>query len=194
MRYPKADFRQLDLQVHSLLTTPRLMDVWAIPLENGGAGRTLQDFLDMAENTRARDVNPLVRGLFWVRHQLGRLFGWDGAATASQPAPASYVDRIPDELRAASLDEVGLIRGPVRILYRLENELLAEVINATVHAFISFSVFARDDGYVAYLGVYAIYTKWWTRYYLALIEPFRQFIVYPMLIKTVQKRWQQSMH
>lgn len=187
MRYPNDDFQQLDLRVHAVLTTPRLVDVWDIPLANGGQDRSLADVLALFDGA-PHDVNPLVRGLFRLRRAVGKLLRWD-APSPVLPPPDSYVHRLPDDVVAASLDAVGRIQGPVRILYRLENELLAEVINATVHAFISFSLFVRDDGYVAYLAVYTIHTKWWTRYYMLAIEPFRRWMVYPSLVKTLQKRW-----
>lgn len=191
MRYPNADFQHLPLRVHEILTEPRLLDVWAIPLAKGGAGRTLRDVLALIESNDPRAINPIVRGLFRLREVAGKLFGWD-PPRPPHPPTRSYVHRLPDDILAASLDTVGMTQGPVRVLYRLENELLGEVINATAHAFISLSLSTRDDGYVAYLAVYVLDTHWWTRPYLALIEPFRRWIVYPALVKALQDRWREA--
>lgn len=186
-----ADFEALPLRVHDFLSAPRLMDVRAIALDGGGPNRNVGDIIAMLEAANGEEVNPFVRALFQVRVIMGRLFGWDKDSGTETPAAESYVHRLPDEWATASHDTPGLLRGPTRILYRFDEELLAEVINSTAHAFISFSMFPRDDqsGYTAYLAVYAINTKWWTRYYLALIEPFRRFIVYPGLIRAFQRRW-----
>jgi len=189
MRFPNTDFQHLNLRVHEVLHDARLLDVWAIPLANGGEGRTIQDILKLIERADPRSVHPAVRALFWLREQIGRVLRWD-APPPRYPPVNSYVHRLPDAIIAASLRKVGVPYGPVRLLYQLENELLAEVINATGHAFISLSLFAQDDGYIAYLAIYVLYTRWWTRYYLWLIAPFRHWIIYPLLVRALQQHWQ----
>ena len=44
MRVDPADFQKLDLRCHALLSDVPLHDVWAIPLPDGGPGRTIDDF------------------------------------------------------------------------------------------------------------------------------------------------------
>lgn len=192
MRLSHAEFKRRPLRVHAVLADVQLYDVWRIELEGGGAGRHLADILALIDKGDAQQIPPAVRGLFWLRRWLGRLFGWErGEAQAHAPAQ-SYLHRLPDDLRAASLDEAGSLRGPTRILYRLEDEVLAEVINATVQAFICFSIAPRESGYVADLAVYVINSKWWTRYYLAAIEPFRRWVVYPGLVRALQAAWREA--
>jgi hypothetical protein len=96
---------------------------------------------------------------------------------------------VPDNLAAHSQETVGTPYGPVRVIYHLRDEVLLEVINATIHAFISLSLEQTAGGYQSLLAVYAIHTHWWSRYYLLLIEPFRRWIIYPALIRTIQRRW-----
>jgi hypothetical protein len=190
---PNDDFQHIPLRAHAILHAARLMDVWAVPLRGGGPGRTVQDVIMMIENSSPTELNPGVRGLFWLREMLGRVFGWEAPRDAppTPPAPQSYVHRLPPELAAASHLAPGTQRGPLRVLYQLDDELLAEVLNATAHAFVSFTLRPQDNSpdYLALVAVYVIETKWWTRYYLALIEPFRHYAVYPSLMRTFQRRW-----
>lgn len=191
---PNADFEHVPLHVHRILPQARLMDVWAVPLVGGGAGRTIADVLDLLSASQATDIRPMVRALFAVRELMGRVLGWDSGAGTSADSipPSSYLHRLPPELLKHSLDEPGTPMGPVRVLYRLDDEALAEVINMTSHAFVCFALLPQDNSpdYLALLAVYVIKTQWWTPYYLALIEPFRRWIVYPSLMKTLQRRWQ----
>jgi hypothetical protein len=43
MRVDLAEFRKLDLRCHALLSDVPLHDVWAIPLHDGGPGRTMSE-------------------------------------------------------------------------------------------------------------------------------------------------------
>ena len=43
MRADSAEFRTVDLRCHAFLSDVPLHDVWAIPLDDGGPGRTISD-------------------------------------------------------------------------------------------------------------------------------------------------------
>jgi hypothetical protein len=47
----------------------------------------------------------------------------------------------------------------------------------------------RADGYRIYLGVYVKPIARFTKLYMAAIEPFRRFIVYPALLGGVRDTW-----
>lgn len=194
---PNDDFTRVPLQVHRVFQhiqqTPRLMDVWAVPLPGGGPGRTIADVEALLRNSSPADINPVVRGLFAIREGLGWLLGWDPdpASTPASLPESSFAHRLPDDLGAASTVAPGTQRGMVRVLYQLGDEVLLEAINATAHAFVSFSLRPQDNSpdYLGLLAVYVIETKWWTRLYLGLIEPFRRYLVYPSLLRTLQRHW-----
>src|SRR2546425_8408694 len=99
MRVKPADFQRLNLRCHALLSDVPLHDVWAIPLDGGGPGRSIQDARAILFGDR-RQPNVAVRGLFALRWALGRAFGWDDER--HDPPGMSYVHRLAEADRSQS--------------------------------------------------------------------------------------------
>ena len=186
MRNTPAEFRARPLRAHALLRDVPLEDAWAVPLSGGGAGRTVADV--RATLGAGRTTAPaVVRGLFWLRSFIGNLFGWDRARPGWRGE--SFADRLSPEDRSRSLVAPGTPEGQFSILYRFEDEQLSELRNATVHGFLSLSLAPTAGGYVAYFGIFVKPVSRFTGLYMASIKPFRRLIVYPALIRTVQRAW-----
>jgi uncharacterized protein DUF2867 len=186
MRIDRDEFRARPLRVHALLHDVPLQDAWAIPLSGGGAGRTVQDV--RAAMVAGREAAPaVVRGLFRLRHRIGALCGWDHQRPAW--TSDSYADRLSPADRARSLVAPGTPDGSFRLLYRFEDEQLSELRNATVHAFASLSLRPTPGGYVVYLGVFVRPVHRFTGLYMGAIAPFRRLVVYPGLIRVMQRAW-----
>jgi hypothetical protein len=181
------DFRALDLRCHTLLHDVPLHDVWEIALAGGGAGRTMQDALRVAAPGQTRPRSLAVRALFTLRVALGRAFRWD--VPRPDALAESYVHRLADEDRVRSLVTPGTARGPFRTVYLFEHEALLEARNATVHAFLAMALRPAIDGYTLYWAVYVKPVGRLTAIYMAVIDPFRRFIVYPRLIRERQAAW-----
>jgi hypothetical protein len=190
MRVDPADFRQLDLRCHALLCDVPLHDVWAIPLDDGGSGRTLQDVRALLSGKRRPPANVAVRALFALRWWLGRQFRWDDER--HDLPGASYMHRLTDADRLQSQVSPGTREGPFRVLYVLSNESLSEIRNATVHGFLALALTHGEQGYMLYMGVYVKGVSRFTPLYMALIDPFRRFVVYPALGRQVQQAWSQA--
>ena len=79
MRVKPLDFQRLNLRCHALLSDVPLHDVWAIPLNGGGPGRSIEDARAILFGD-CRPPNFVVRGLFALRSALGRVF--DGMTSA----------------------------------------------------------------------------------------------------------------
>jgi hypothetical protein len=47
----------------------------------------------------------------------------------------------------------------------------------------------RADGYRLYLAVYVKPVSRLTRVYMLILEPFRRFIIYPQLLRSVRRAW-----
>jgi hypothetical protein len=186
MRIDPREFRARPLRAHALLHDVPLEDAWAIPLPDGGAGRTIRD-LQAVMGAGFQAAPAVVQGLFRLRGRIGALLGWD------RPRPdddaESYAHRLGPADRARSLVAPGTPDGHFRLLYQFEDEQLSEVRNATVHAFVSLSMTPTPDGYLAYLGIFVRPVHRLTGLYMAAIAPFRRLIVYPALIRTVQRAW-----
>ncbi len=157
---PKETFRALPLRVHSVLEGVPLRDVTVADLPGGGPGRSVADARALLDSaSRSRAVSAL----FAIRKELGELFGWDAPKGGS--------------------------KGPFHTVYENETEALVEAKNATVHAFLAFALEPTERGYRLYWAVYVKPVSWLTPLYMALIEPFRRFVVYPSLLGRVSEAW-----
>ena len=186
MRIEPAKFRQLPLRCHSLLSDVPLHDVWAVELDGGGTGRTVQDARGILRG-EGQSSNRAVRALFTLRWKLGRLFGWDDARHDSPEL--SYVNRLTGEDRARSRVPPGTREGAFRTLFVFDHESLSEIRNATVHGFLALALRPRDDGYTLYLGIYVKPVSRLTPLYMAIIDPIRRLIVYPSMTRKAKLRW-----
>ena len=182
VRVDPGEFRARPLRAHALLHDVPLEDVWAIRLPGGGAGRTIQD-VRAVFIAGVEAAPPIVKGLLRLRRRIGALLGWDRQRPAWNAE--SYVHRLSATDRAQSTAAPGTPDGRLSLLYRFENELR----NGTVHAFSSLSMRPTPSGYLAYLAIYVQPVHRFTRLYMAAIAPFRRLVVYPTIIRKVQRAW-----
>ena len=190
MRVTPAEFRRVNLRCHSLLADVPLHDVWAIPLDGGGPDRTIRDAHAIMFGSRRATAKPAVRVLFQLRWALGRVFGWDDER--NDPTALSYVHRLSEADRLQSEVRPGTREGPFRVLYVFANEALSELRNATVHGFMALALVPRPEGYTLYMAVYVSPVSRLTPFYMALIDPFRRYIVYPALCRDAQRSWSRA--
>lgn len=183
MRIPHAEFLALDLEAHALLKDVPLRDVSVVDLPDGGDARTIADVRRLMEGARGRPPFA-VRVLVGLRLLLGRVFRWDGPQ--SEPA---YASRLSDDQRRRSLSPIGSPSGPLRLLYEFPYEMVSEARNATVHAFSCMALHRRAGGYRLYWAIYVENVSALTPLYMAAIEPFRRFVVYPATLASIRKAW-----
>jgi hypothetical protein len=138
------------------------------------------------------------RALFDLRFRLGRCFRWDGAADLPIPdrTETTLSDRLPRDLRntadhlklgSATLEGLGVHFAP---LYLTDRESAAETSNRTMHGVLHLGWV--DLGRGRYQGQMAIYVKprgAFGEAYMALIRPFRYLVVYPALMRQIEKAW-----
>ena len=187
VRVPSADFLALPLEAHALLADVPLHDVSAVDLPGGGEARTLADIRALIPMGGLLRANRVTRALFGLRLWLGQVFGWD--RPAHDRAESSYLPRVTAALRARSAVAPGTMEGGFRLLYLLDGESLSEIRNATVHAFLCAALRPGPDGYRLYWGIYVLPTSRLTPLYMALIEPFRRFLVYPAMFGRLRRAW-----
>jgi hypothetical protein len=185
MRATEDDLRSLDLRCHDLLADVPLHDVWAVDLP-GSAGRTMLDFREIVSAQDLTSVNAVVRALFRVRGWLGGLMGWN------RPEPLrrdSFEDRLSTHDREASLVAPGTPEGPFSVLFVSHLESISEIHNATVHAFSVFALVPSVTGYRLYWAIYVRPVGNVTAWYMRLIDPFRRFIIYPAVLRQIERVW-----
>ena len=184
---PAEEFRALDLRCHTFLHDVPLHDAWVIDLAGGGPGRTMRDVDAITTPGWEASLPRLARGLFALRFAIGRVLGWDRPRTEKRAS--SFLHRLTADDRARSLLPPGTMRGLFRMLYFFHDESVGEIRNATVHGFLVMALRPRGDGYRLYWGIYVKPVGRLTPVYMAMIDPFRRFIVYPAIIRQIQSAW-----
>ena len=180
------EFERVPLRVHEFLGGVPLHDVWAVDLPRLRPGITLDEFL-RAAGALPFKPSPVVRALLGIRFAIGRLLGWDRERDAI--VGQSFAVRLtPDDL-SKSLAPAGRREGLFRVVYRFENEQLLEVINRTVHGAALSALVDTGTAYRFYFAVYVRRVGRLTPVYMALIDPFRKWIVYPSLLGSLRAAW-----
>jgi Protein of unknown function (DUF2867) len=183
------EFERLPLRVHAFLAGVPLHDVWVVDLPRVRSGITLDEFL-RAAGARPFTPSPAVRALLNIRLFVGRLLGWDRESDAA--ARETFATRLTTADLSKSLAPAGTRQGLFRIVYRFENEQLLEVANRTAHAAALSALVETANAYRFYFGVYVCKVGRLTAVYMAVIDPFRKWIVYPSLLRSVRTSWNQT--
>jgi hypothetical protein len=127
--------------------------------------------------------------LWALRWKLGEIFGWDDAEASIGDRVPSLKDRLPDDLREGPAAP-GTEHLPFSALYVTDNEYAAEIANKTVHGVMHLSWVPDKRG--GYRGQMAVLVKPNGRFgelYMAAIKPFRYLVVYPAMLKRIERDW-----
>jgi hypothetical protein len=201
MRLPNRVHESRPWRIREIVPDFTLEDVWALPVEGGA-----EDFDALLEVMSSGDLpdSPLFRALWWARDQLGRWFDLgrisappgERGATAAKPAlpipgtnETSVAQRLPEDLRGTASD-IRFDAVPFTSLYRTRDEFAAELSNRTVHSVMHLAWAAQ--GGQRYCGEMAVYVKprgLLGKCYMAVIKPFRYLIVYPALMRHIEREW-----
>jgi Protein of unknown function (DUF2867) len=173
-----------------------LLDAWALP----ASGR-LEDFADLCEivvrlGPSDEPGSWLSSQLFAIRMRLGEWFGWDKSKN-TLPIPgcteSSLYERLPDDLKDSrpAFDDDDMFRP----IFRTDREMASETSNSTVHAVMHVGWVDQGDG--TYRGQMGVYAKTRSRFgatYMTMIAPFRHWIVYPALMRSIGRQWDSRSH
>jgi Protein of unknown function (DUF2867) len=189
MRLPNSAHTSRPWRIHELVPDFRLEDVWALPTP-GGPGDFPRVVQLVASFDPARSSSALGGALFAIRSKVGELLGWDNPEAGLGSRVATLRDRLPEDLREAPSGP-GSDALSFAPLYLTENEFAAEIANRTVHAVLHLGWVPDQTG--GYRGEMAVYVKpngLLGNVYMAAIRPFRHFIVYPPLMREIERAWQ----
>jgi hypothetical protein len=193
MRLPDTAHTSRPWRIHELTGDFRLEDVWALPTPGGPHDfpRLVQGFprlvRGLASADPSRGSSRAARALWAIRWKLGELLGWDRPEAGLGTRVPTLRDRLPTELRAAP-------SGPdlhrFSSLYLLEDEWAAEIANRTVHGVLHLGwVPDQTGGYRAQLAVLVKPNGVFGTAYMAAIRPFRHLIVYPAVLRAIEREW-----
>ena len=186
-KIPPREFLDLPLRVHSFLRDVPLHDVCVVDLPGGREGITLQEFRTRSGGERTEDIPSAADALLRLRFFLGRIFHLDTPKPGQKSA--SYVRLLDEADRVGSIVPPGSKDGLFDVVYAFQNEMLLELINETVHAFWAQTLARTSAGYRLYWAIYVKPVSWITPAYMALIDPFRRWIVYPQILRKVREQW-----
>lgn len=199
MRLPNSAHESGPWRIREIVPDFTLEDVWALPAQGSAA-----DFQTLLELMVASDPGEADSGaarfLWRLRDRLGSLLdlgriaapgegGKQEGLEIPESEETSLAERLPDDLRgtAAGLEFVSL---PFEPLYRTDTEFAAEVSNKTVHGVMHLAWVEQGGGdFQAQMAVYVKPRGTFGRAYMAAIKPFRYAIVYPALMRQVERTW-----
>jgi hypothetical protein len=205
MRLPNAAHQSQPWRIRDIVPDFTLEDVWVLPAHGG-----TQDFQTLLEIITSGLGDPdnweslPTRVLWRLRDRLGSWFGLgrisipidpgQGDATGNLQIPGtnetSLSERLPDDLRHTAAD-LHFDSVPFAPLYRTDVEFAAELSNRTVHDVMHLAWVDQGEG--RYQGQMAVYVKprgLLGKAYMALIKPFRYWVVYPAMMREIERAWQ----
>ncbi len=189
MKLPNTAHTSRPWRIHELAGDFRLEDVWALPT----SGR-IDEFPLLVEGFAAADpakaASRATRALLSLRWKLGDLFGLDDPGSGFGSRVTTLRERLPDDLRTATGPKFAGL--PFTSLYLIDDEFAAEIANQTMHGILHFGWVADESG--NYRGQMAVYVKpngLLGNAYMAAIKPFRYLVVYPQMLRTMERRWQE---
>jgi hypothetical protein len=188
-RLPNSAHTSRPWRIHEITPDFRLEDVWALPVRGDE-----HDFDALVQGFAAGDPSQgtwLARALWTIRWKVGALFGWDEAKTGLGARVHTLRERLPDDLLAAPGPDFDTL--PFTSLYLTEDEFAAEIANGTMHGVMHLSFV--PDGSGGYRGQMAVLVKpngVLGSVYMAAIRPFRHLIVYPAMMRQIERESMRS--
>jgi hypothetical protein len=185
-RLPNSAHTSRPWRIHEIAAGFRLEDVWVLPVRGERS-----DFPALVQGLAAGDPSQgswLARALWTIRWKLGELFGWDRTETGLGARVPTLRQRLPGDLLDAPGPDFDAL--PFTSLYLIEDEFAAEIANNTMHGVMHLGWVADETG--AYYGQMAVLVKpngLLGNAYMAAIRPFRHRIVYPAMMRQIERDW-----
>jgi hypothetical protein len=199
MRISNAEHESRPWRIREIAPDFTLEDVWELPVQ--GNAEDVEAAFELATSLDpANSESGATRFLWSLRDRLGSWFDLgrvsapvDGDTVRTLPIPGtsetSLSDRLPEDLRDTAAD-VDFGSLPFVPLYRTDDEFAAEISNQTVHAVMHLAWVDQGGGrYQAQMAVYVKPRGSLGKAYMALIKPFRHWIVYPAFMRQIERAW-----
>jgi hypothetical protein len=188
----KAAHTSRSWRIHEITNDFQVLDVWALPTPGGP-----EDFgrlVNLWSTFDAQRSSPIVRALFAIRWTVGRMLGLDRPETGLGQRVETLRDRLPADLRYDSTD-LADDRSRFTPLYLTGDEFAMEIANQTVHGVMHIGWVRDETGSGGYRGQMAVLVRpngALGAAYLAAIAPFRHLIVYPLMMRDIERVWHEQ--
>jgi Protein of unknown function (DUF2867) len=191
MRLSNGEHESRPWRIREIARDFTLEDVWALPAY--GRAEDFDALLELMASGDPEEAPSLATRMLWqLRWLLGKVFGLDEPAEAL-PIPGTQIvslsERLPEDLRGTVVG-IEFARLPFTPVYRTDSEFAAEISNKTVHGAMHLAWVELGDG--SFQGQMAVYVKprgSLGKAYMAAIKPFRHLIVYPALMRQIERTW-----
>jgi hypothetical protein len=196
MRLANSEHESPAWRIREVAPDFRLEDAWELPAEGGA-----EDFASLLEVVSSLDPTAAesraTRALFSIRYRIGGWLGWDDPdrdLPIPENAETTLSARLPEDLHGSTAG-LQLRSKDFTPLYRTDVEWAAEISNRTVHAVMHLAWVERGEGrYRGQMGVYVKPRGQLGTAYMAAIAPFRHRIVYPALMREIDRGWKARPH
>lgn len=187
-RLPNSAFRERAWRIHEIADDFELLDVWQLPTPGGPDDLRLLVEL-IAGDVLSEHRSAIVKLVWSVRWELGRLLHWDDPHNGVGMRVPSLSARFPADLRGAPIGpDFG--QSPFTSLYLLHDEFAAELANSTCHGVLHIGWVETESGcYTAQLAILVKPNGAKGRAYLAGIQPFRHALIYPAMLRQIGRSW-----
>ena len=193
MRLPNTAHTSRPWRIHGIARGFRLEDVWALPTPGGPSDFPRLVRL-MASADPSRGPSRVARALWAIRWKVGEMLGWDGPNAGLGSRVPTLRDRLPADLREAPSGP-GFDALPFAPLYLTDDEFAAEIANRTMHGVMHVGwVPDRMGGYRGQMAVSVKANGLFGTAYMAAIGPFRHLIVYPPMMRQIEREWRRPAH
>ena len=186
MRLPNSAHTSRPWRIHEIAPDFGLEDVWEVP-GTGGPDDFPRLVRGFAEADPSQSPSGAIRALFAIRWKLGALLGWDGPDTGLGSRVPTLRDRLPADLRdGPSGPDFETL--PFSSLYLTDDEFAAEIANRTMHGILHIGRVRDATGaFRAHMAVLVKPDGLLGTGYMAAIRPFRQLIVYPAMMRGIER-------
>jgi Protein of unknown function (DUF2867) len=188
MRLPNSAHTSRPWRINELTPGFKLEDVWALPISGGP-----DDFTRLVQMIASGDPSQrssrAARALWKIRWKVGGILGWDRPDAGVGSRVPTLRDRLPVDLRDAPTGP-DFDTLPFTSLYLLDDEWAAEIANRTMHGVLHFGwVPDQMGGYRCQMAVLVERNGMLGTAYMAAITPFRRLIVYPTMMREIERDW-----
>ena len=188
MRLPYSAHASRPWRVHEIARDFRLEDVWALPTPGGP-----DDFPRLVRQIASADPSQgpsrAARALWAIRWKVGGLLGWDEPHAGPGSGAPTLRERLPADPRDAPSGP-GFDALPFAPLYLTDDEWAAEIANRTMHGVMHVGwVPDRAGGHRGRMAVLVKPNGLLGAAYMAAIGPFRHMIVYPPMMRQIERDW-----
>lgn len=190
MRIPPEEHTARPWRIHEITRDFELEDVWALPTP--GARNDFGLLITSVRRGGPEDgASPIGRFIWAVRWRLGQWFGWDRDDGGLGSRVTSLRERLPHDLLDRPIPPAD--NSPFTPIFQTENEYAAEIANNTMHGVLHLG-WVEDSpggsgGYHAQMAVLVKPQGRLGRIYMAGIKPFRYLVIYPPLIRNIEREW-----